>query len=738
MNRIFSYWLIILTIFVFTLPSKAQRIFINSNDSLYEVNISQGLCSTTKVQGICSQLYEEKLYSIALHKDTLYVITGNNNNVYRLNVNEPGNCVYVGRFIDRYQLGTSVNAFTADKNGILYGISGLTSELLRLDPKTGVSTNLGRLPGLSQPGGDLIFFKDKLYLTTYYETILEIDIEQLQNSKVFLDLKGTRAFGLISFPSTCTSNRYFAINSDSELVELDLENKKILDTICKYNFRVYDGASSVESGNTLGVTIDSILLTVPCNDPVTRTGSVRVVAGTASSGNLNYTINGITNTTGIFNGLPLGNYTIKVSNDKGCSTDSSFSLTTGISPDIRLAINHPLNCQVTDGSIAVNAQSNYLPLQYAYNGSAFSTVNTIKDLDSGKVAISIRDASGCQVDTSVSLSYREKPAFLQSISSTPSQCLSTNGSITLTIAPGTTNYKVSLNGSTPEARNFFNNLAEGSYAISITDAKGCAIDTSWVVTNIKDPQPQWQVEVTDEHCKENNGSVTVTINDPANTYQYSLNNGTFSSVNRFASLAPGTYPLEVRNQNSCVWDTAITIRPYELEPVNLTINKTDATCNEPSKGSLQFSVDGTAGPYNIRVNSRNYPNNGSLNNLSLGNYLLEVFDNKGCLVEDSTVVINLLELPECDNLYLPNAFTPNNDGKNDTYKAKGNPFIRDFNLSIYNRYGQLVFSSNSIQQAWDGRLAGQGQPSGTYVVNVQYTNYKGEKKKHRSTLTLIR
>jgi gliding motility-associated-like protein len=90
------------------------------------------------------------------------------------------------------------------------------------------------------------------------------------------------------------------------------------------------------------------------------------------------------------------------------------------------------------------------------------------------------------------------------------------------------------------------------------------------------------------------------------------------------------------------------------------------------------------------------------------------------------------------SVFVPNAFTPNHDGKNDLLRpiAVGMAHIDYFR--VFNRWGQLVFSTTVNEQGWDGTVAGKLQPSGTYVWLVKATDYTGAPYIERGTLVLIR
>jgi gliding motility-associated-like protein len=72
------------------------------------------------------------------------------------------------------------------------------------------------------------------------------------------------------------------------------------------------------------------------------------------------------------------------------------------------------------------------------------------------------------------------------------------------------------------------------------------------------------------------------------------------------------------------------------------------------------------------------------------------------------------------NIYIPNAFTPNNDGKNDVFKVWGTELVASFKLQIFNRYGQLLFETTDKNKGWDGRFGGQFVNIGNYTYICTY------------------
>jgi gliding motility-associated-like protein len=90
------------------------------------------------------------------------------------------------------------------------------------------------------------------------------------------------------------------------------------------------------------------------------------------------------------------------------------------------------------------------------------------------------------------------------------------------------------------------------------------------------------------------------------------------------------------------------------------------------------------------------------------------------------------------NIFVPSAFTPNGDARNDIMRPKV-VGMKQFNyFRIYNRLGQMVYATSTPEQGWDGNISGTPQPTGTYVYMVQAIDYTGRVVTKKGTLLLIR
>ena len=116
---------------------------------------------------------------------------------------------------------------------------------------------------------------------------------------------------------------------------------------------------------------------------------------------------------------------------------------------------------------------------------------------------------------------------------------------------------------------------------------------------------------------------------------------------------------------------------------------------------------------------------------SEGSYTLQVTDTIGC--QDSAVVL----VSPCPALYIPNAFSPDDDGLNDLFLAKGET-VKGFSMMVYNRWGQQVFATNNVEQGWSGHYQGELQQQGVYAWKISYINKAQREIVLSGNVTLIR
>lgn len=259
----------------------------------------------------------------------------------------------------------------------------------------------------------------------------------------------------------------------------------------------------------------------------------------------------------------------------------------------------------------------------------------------------------------------------------------------------------------------------GNYSVIATTADGChSFDTLRVVTVYSNP-----VVSLDKNPGLCVGSTRQL--DGGNFSKYLWQDG--STNKQYAVKSTGVYYVQVTDGNNCIGsDTTVITTLYPL-PAGF-LPKDTSICNYES---LQLK---TSASYQRYVWS-----NGSTASFSrierAGSYWLQVTDKNNCTGKDTIVVY----AKEClAGLYVPNAFTPNKDAKNDQFRARLFGNIKSFELTVYNRWGQIVFVSNDPLKGWDGKYAGKEQDSAVFLWICRYQLEGEQEKIEKGTVTLIR
>ena len=267
-----------------------------------------------------------------------------------------------------------------------------------------------------------------------------------------------------------------------------------------------------------------------------------------------------------------------------------------------------------------------------------------------------------------------------------------------------------------------------------TSALGCKSDTTFktlfvnplpdVTMNFKNSCKNAPVNFT---ATDNSGTVTqwkwvfgdgavATTQNAQHTYTA---NGTYK-VKLFATAATGCYSDSLQKD--------ITIYGTNAFAGNDTIAAAGQPVQLHATGGLSYSWTPAIGLSDVNIS------NPVAIISSTQTYFLKAFTPEGCESYDD-VTVKIYKGPD---IYLPNAFTPNGDTKNDLFKgiAVG---IKQFNyLKVYNRWGQLVFYTTDYNKGWDGMWKGRQQPGGVYIILANGIDFKGNIIDKKATVMLIR
>jgi len=166
--------------------------------------------------------------------------------------------------------------------------------------------------------------------------------------------------------------------------------------------------------------------------------------------------------------------------------------------------------------------------------------------------------------------------------------------------------------------------------------------------------------------------------------------------------------------------------PTTLSNFNRTVNFTDR-----STGAAFWEWDfGGVGDTRLKDPVFTFPDTG------VYAVKLIVTHPSGCM----DTIIQFLDVEPEVRYFLPNAFTPNNDGLNDDFRGTGSfQFMNDFTLTIWNRWGELLFETKDPNQGWNGQKNNSGPlaPPGVYVCVVRYVDARGREREIKGFATLV-
>jgi gliding motility-associated-like protein len=205
---------------------------------------------------------------------------------------------------------------------------------------------------------------------------------------------------------------------------------------------------------------------------------------------------------------------------------------------------------------------------------------------------------------------------------------------------------------------------------------------------------------------------------------------------------PGTftYYLNVTNAFGCRSLKSDTVTITVLPPVKVFAgNDTSVAVNQPFQ--LNATDIGNSGFTNYSWSPSFGLNNAIIKNpiatigtSSIYTYIVTAKTAAGCEASDDIIIKVFVS----SDIYVPNAFTPNNDKLNDVFRPVliGMKTLKYF--AVYNRWGQLVFSTKEINKGWDGTLNGKPQDPGTFVWIAEAVDFKNNTVTKKGTVTMIR
>ena len=310
------------------------------------------------------------------------------------------------------------------------------------------------------------------------------------------------------------------------------------------------------------------------------------------------------------------------------------------------------------------------------------------------------------------------PAITQSLLCNGDQ----NGTITANATGGTGLYNYSWDTNPIQQTSSISGLSADTYTVNVSATDACPASAS--VTLVEPSQIIIDHTIVDATCNLNNGSIQTVVNGGTASYIYLWSNG--ESTVSITDLNAGTYNLLVTDANNCSANTGMLTINNNIIPAHIDLGGDTTIC----PGQTILLQPGNFANYLWQDNS-NAP---TFLVTQTGAYSVEVTNTAGCKTIGAINVI-----VDCKGVYFPSSFTPNGDHLNDEFGPVGDVGgMREFSMFIYNRWGQLVFSTTNPFEKWNGKYNSKVFALETFVWMASY-KYMGEKFPYKKGfVTIIR
>lgn len=417
-----------------------------------------------------------------------------------------------------------------------------------------------------------------------------------------------------------------------------------------------------------------------------------------------------------FNNLGQGTYALHAKDANGCLKDTSIALVQPALLAFTLGINNILCFNENTGLVTVNATGGTLPYQYAVDANPFQANNQFTNLSAGTYIIHLKDAHNCTKDTTITIMQPSTAITFGTFNVVQPTCEAfADGSVTMAAQGGTPPYQYSFNNGAFGNTANFAQIAEGTYLFKARDNNGCETDTSITLTGFPHIILDGVTFKLPTCNGASDGQMTLNASGGRPPFMYNINNGNLWNTSpAFTNKASGNYTLSVKDENGCIKDTTLFLpQPDKLE-IDTSLIGND--CNGVDNGGIiDIKVTGGTAPFQYNWQHNPDLHTPRITGLVNGKYTVEVIDANGCS-ESATVQILY---NNCCTPFIPNAFSPNGDGHNESFKVefKGDMELKE--MYVYNRYGQRIFSSSNIGKSWDGTFNDMPVDAGTYFYYVR-------------------
>jgi len=437
----------------------------------------------------------------------------------------------------------------------------------------------------------------------------------------------------------------------------------------------------------------SVVVTVLPGPVVTATGAVMCAGNTASisaSGATNYTWStGGTGSPLSVSPAATTVYTVSGTDGSGCTGIATATVT--VNPLPVITVNTPSICAGVAADLTASGANTYL-------WNTGSPANPLQVTPSATTTYSVTgtDLNNCSNSASATVTVNIPPSL--TLSSTEDYCNSSNGTATVVASGGMTPYSYSWNSSPAQTTDVATGLAAGQYEVTVSDANGCL--STGITTVFAQAGFTLTSDSEVEHCSHNDGSATITASNAVNPLTYSWSHNATLNSPTATNLPAGSYTVTVTD-GGCTQVTSVTVGSYSGPMAGYHVSSTvvgmedgPVAFSDMSNGAIQWLYDfGDGAGAMIPNPSHQYTNSGVYSTMQI------VTDEFGCL----DTAFQSITVQEGFAFFIPSAFSPNGDGRNDYFTVFGygvDPGT--FNMAIFDRWGEMVFYTTDINHMWDG------------------------------------
>ena len=503
---------------------------------------------------------------------------------------------------------------------------------------------------------------------------------------------------------------------------------------------------------------------IQCHGDATASLSVTVSNGLAPF-NFNWSAPVTIGNTGQPMNLPAGNYNVTITDSEDCEFEISISIT---QPDPLIVV----DCRedsasengLNNGTGSISIQGGTAPYSINRQGpnSSEGTESSqpaeviFGSLEPGVHTFTVEDANGCISSCQLVITELNPPCEIRLVTSTlidPTCNENTDGTISITVQSDNPNsIPFTFNWSNNSSGAAIENLQSGLYTVTVVDAVGC--DTIFSFT-LNDPLPlNVLFDLEQPTCVEPNPILQILGIDNG-TAPYSVT--TPNEPNQLINTIPATLLLNetingdfgftVTDANGCRIDLNGFVEAVNPLVITNTVNNITLNGSVPiTIGPIQTNRTNDSLSYQFFFNGESLCDSCSsaltFTPISSGSILVQVSDQNGC-IDQITFNIEIIEAPTINRVFIPNAFSPNGDGVNDTFLPFSNASIsRIKSFEIFDRWGDVMYQFKEVPfidaVGWDGTRNSVQLDPGTYIYAIEVEFTDGFKRFYSGEVNLIR